>query len=324
MSRPRIAAVSLNSAIDQTVTCPGFALDSVNRAASTRTDAGGKGVNVASFLASFGHDVAVTGLLGRDNAALFEAHFKASGLHDDCLRIDGATRTNIKIVDPDANTVTDLNFPGAPASAADLRVVAELLTDLLQGGLSWVALCGSLPGGLKLDAYAGLVALARRSGAKVALDTSGAPLEQALRAAPDLIKPNIDELGALLGRRLTGPDQVVAAAREITRKGVALVAVSMGADGAVLVTPHEAVLAVPPKMQVVSTVGCGDAMVAGLIHADTLGLSLADSARLATAFSLGALGEIGPHLPAPARIEDHARAVTVTVLEDHTKGRIHA
>jgi 1-phosphofructokinase len=307
--------VSLNSAVDQTVTVPRFAVDTVNRVEAVRVDAGGKGVNVASFLAHFGHPVTVTGLLGRDNEVLFARHFAASSLQDACLRLDGATRTNVKVVDPEQDTVTDLNFPGIEAGQADLDAVAAALDQALERGLDWVGLCGSLPAGLAPDAYARLTTRARSAGAKVAVDTSGAPLAAALPACPDIIKPNIAELGDLLGRDLSGPADAVAAAREIVVGGIGLVVVSMGGDGAVMVTAEDAVLAVPPKVRIASTVGAGDAMVAGLIHAATRGLSLAETARLATAFSLGALGEIGPRLPAIARIEDFARAVEVTALD---------
>ncbi len=314
---PRIAAVSLNSAVDQTVTTPRFTVDAVNRVEAVQSDAGGKGVNVASFLAHFGHQVLITGLLGRDNEALFVEHFKAAGLADDCVRLPGSTRTNVKIVDPDLDTVTDLNYPGIKAGAADLAAVAARLRAAMAHGLDWVGLCGSLPAGLDAGAYAELAAIAHEGGAKVALDTSGAPLAQAIAAKPDIIKPNIAELGDLLGRELQGVGEVVPAARELVAGGIGLVAVSMGGDGAVLVTATEAIWAKPPKATIASTVGAGDAMVAGLIHSATKGLSLAETGALATAFSLGALGEIGPRLPAIARIEDFARAVTVTALDQN-------
>ena len=310
----RIATVSLNSAVDQTVTVPGFTADAVNRVAASRIDAGGKGVNVASFLAHVGHGVAVTGLLGAENAALFARHFAATGLVDACQRLPGATRTNVKIVDPLQDQVPDLNFPGIAAGPADLDAVAATLTELLAQGLDWVALCGSLPAGIGAEAYAELAALARKGGARVALDTSGPALGLALAARPDIVKPNVAELGAHLGRTLTGLESVREAARDLAASGVGLVAVSMGAGGAVLVRGAEAVLAIPPATPIASTVGAGDAMVAGLIHAATLGLDLAETARLATAFSLGALGEIGPHLPPPERLAALARTVTVKTL----------
>lgn len=311
---PTIATVSLNSAIDQTVTVPRFTVDAVNRVDEARVDAGGKGVNVASFLAHFGHAVAVTGLLGRDNDALFTRHFAEVGVIDACLRCEGSTRTNVKIVDPVLKQVTDLNFPGVVASEPDLAAVQARLDEMLAQGVQWVGLCGSLPKGLAPDAYLRLARRAKAKGAAVVLDTSGAPLAAALEARPEIIKPNVAELSEMLGRPLAGIEAVVAAARELVARGVGLVAVSMGADGAVMVRGAEAVVANPPRIAVGSTVGAGDAMVAGLIHAATEGLSLTETARIATAFSLGALGEIGPRLPARERITELGRGVIVTAL----------
>ncbi|MFD2173208.1 1-phosphofructokinase [Rhodobacter lacus] len=312
--QPTIATLTLNAAIDQTVTVPGFTLDAVNRVEAVQLDAGGKGINVASFLAHFGHATAAAGLLGRANDALFAQHFAQAGMLDACTRCDGATRTNVKIVDPAQDQVTDLNFPGVTASAADLASVTETLARLTARGLVWLGLCGSLPAGLGADTYARLITEAHAKGVKVALDTSGAALGPALAARPDIVKPNADELGAYLGRALTTPEAVLEAARELVAQGIGLVAVSMGAGGAVLVRGTGAVHARPPRIAVASTVGAGDAMVAGLIHAATLGLDLAATARIATAFSLGALGEIGPRLPERARIEELAHAVEITAL----------
>ncbi|MBZ4024097.1 1-phosphofructokinase [Rhodobacter sp. TJ_12] len=312
--QPTIATVSLNSAIDQTVTVPGFTADAVNRVETVQVDAGGKGVNVASFLAHFGHATAVAGLLGRDNDTLFARHFAQAGIRDACTRCEGATRTNVKIVDPVLDQVTDLNFPGVQAWEEDFAAVSGMVAGLMARGLDWLALCGSLPAGLGPESYARLIAQARASGVKVALDTSGAPLGPALAARPDIVKPNAEELGAYLGCELSTRDEVLGAARALVDQGIGLVSVSMGAAGAVLVRGHEAVHARPPRIAVASTVGAGDAMVAGLIHAATLGLDLAETARMATAFSLGALGEIGPRLPARAQIDALARDVEITAL----------
>ncbi len=314
ISKPRIAAVSLNSAVDQTATVRGLTLNAVNRVDTSRVDAGGKGVNVASFLAHFDHDVTVTGFLGRDNASLFEQHFREAGVADACLRLDGATRTNVKIVDPIADEVTDINFPGVRARIEDLNAVLRRLEEIRIGGLDWIALCGSLPEGLAETAYAELAAWAKARSIAVALDTSGLPLAAALPAKPDIVKPNIAELRDLLEQPLDSHQAVVAAALRLLADGVRLVVVSMGEDGAILVNSERAVHARPPHVPVASTVGAGDAMVAGLIHASTRRLPLDEMARLATAFSLGALGEVGPRLPPRDKIEDLARAVDITEL----------
>jgi len=313
-SPPRIIALSLNSAIDQTVTVPGFALDAVNRVGAIQADAGGKGVNVACFLAHFGHPVALAGLLGRDNVGLFTRHFAATGVTDLTVHVHGETRTNLKIIDPDGGAITDLNFPGPAVSGADLDAALRALDRAGVDGLDWLVLSGSLPDGLPATTYADLIAWGRKQGARVVLDTSGAPLAAAISATPDIIKPNQAELEALVGHALPDRAAVVAAAGHLVARGIGLVVVSLGAEGAVLMDKTGAWLAVPPDVPVASTVGAGDAMVAGLVHAAIRGLSLEETAKLATGFSLGALGELGPRLPDPDRIEALAAQVTVTPL----------
>ncbi len=148
------------------------------------------------------------------------------------------------------------------------------------------------------------------------LDASGEPLAAAVKCGPDIIKPNIDELGELVSRHLVDPVDVLAAARALIGAGVGLVAVSMGADGALFVESGAALLALPPRVEVKSTVGAGDAMVAGIVVGTLRGLDLAGRARLATAFSLGALGEVGPHLPDMPVVESFIERVEIRALNN--------
>lgn len=307
---PRIVTVSLNPAIDQTASVPGFTAGEVNRVAWEQSDAGGKGVNVASFLAHFGHQVAVTGLLGADNTELFVRLFAEKDLADRFIRIPGRTRVNVKIVDDTNSAITDINFPGSAARAEDLAAVTAVVTELADQGAEWFVLTGSLPAGLPADSYRGLTALLKARGRRVVLDTSGAAFAEALAAGPDVVKPNIDELTELVDRPLTSEAAVIAAAGELRRYGIGLVAISMGARGAFFVDGVEAVHAAPPPVTVKSTVGAGDAMVAGIVHASLKGQTLEETARCATAFSAGAVGEIGPRLPPVAAIEAFRRQVT--------------
>ena len=281
-----VATVTLNPAIDRTVLVAGLEPGSVNRAELAGDRAGGKGVNVAVALAEQGHRVSALGFLGRENDAVFSDHFAAFGVSDFCLRLPGATRMGIKIVDSRRGETTDLNFPGlAPGPAA----VAELLEQIDNLEAGWCVLAGSLPPGVATDFYAQAIRRLKTRGVRVALDTSGAPLGEAISAGPDLIKPNVHELAVLSGRDLPDEAQVIAAARGLVSGGVELVAVSRGEAGAVLVTADEIVTARPPAITVRSTVGAGDAMVAGLVAGRMRGLNLAETARLATAFSLHAL-----------------------------------
>ncbi len=290
-----VATVTLNPAIDRTVSVANLAPGAVNRAELVGDRAGGKGVNVAAALAEQGHHAVALGFLGRENEAVFTAFFSALGVQDRCLRLPGATRTGIKIIDPARNETTDLNFPGLAPGAEDLARLGRQLDTL---DARWCVLAGSLPPGVPADYYAAAIARLRARGVRVALDTSGEALRRALATPPDVIKPNIHELAALVGRELTDGAAVVTAARELVAAGVGLVAVSCGAEGAYFVNAAEALLARPPRIAVRSTVGAGDAMVAGLVAARLRGLALADAARLATAFSLFALARDAGAAPA--------------------------
>ena len=287
--RPEVVAVTPNPALDWTLTIPGFTAGAVDRVTAQRTRAGGKGVNVAARLAAHGHRVAATGFLGRDNAALFEALLADLGIEDRFVRLDGATRVGIKIVDPDGAETTDVNFPGLAPDDTELLALDDTLAALAAAGARWAVLAGSLPPGVPATFYADATRVLREAGCRVALDTSGDALRHAIDARPQLVKPNVHELEALVGTSLPTRELVLGAARELVRRGVALVVVSMGADGALFVREGEAVLAVPPAVAVGSTVGAGDAMVAGTVSGLLRGLSLGEVARLATAFSVAAI-----------------------------------
>lgn len=306
-----VVTVTPNPAIDWTVTVPGFRAGAVNRAAADRSQPAGKGVNVAAALAGYGHRVAATGFLGRDNAAAFEAFFAARRIEDAFVRVDGATRTGIKLVDPDRQETTDVNFAGAAVTAEDVETLLERVEALAESGDRWFVLAGSLPPGADAALYAELARSITDAGCRVVLDTSGDALRHALDAAPSIVKPNVHELEALVGRPLPSTEDVADAARALLERGVELAAVSMGAEGALFVAREAVMHARPPAIEVGSTVGAGDAMVAGIVAARLAGLNLAETARLATAFSLAALTRTQPGAPPRAEIEAFARRVEV-------------
>jgi 1-phosphofructokinase len=310
-SRPiHAVTVTPNPAVDWTVTVPGFTAGAVNRAASDRAQPAGKGVNVAAALAGFGIRSVATGFLGEDNAAAFEAFLARLRIDETFVRVDGATRTGIKIVDPDREETTDVNFPGAPVTDEDVEALLERVDALAEPG-RWLVLAGSLPPGADASLYRSLVDIAHVAECGVVLDTSGEPLRQALAAGPQIVKPNVHELEALVGHPLRTTDDVVDAARVLLGRGVELAAVSMGAEGALFVDRDAVVLARPPRIAVGSTVGAGDAMVAGIVAARLAGLDLAATARLATAFSLAALTRPGAAPASLEEVEAMLRRVTI-------------
>ncbi|WP_420023470.1 1-phosphofructokinase [Cereibacter azotoformans] len=315
----RVHTVTLNPAIDQTVSLPHLAVGEVNRASAVRHDPGGKGVNVASVLADWGVDVMAHGLLGRANAAPFEALFSRKSIADRMVRMPGETRTNVKILEEGGRT-TDLNLPGFAAGASDLGPLADSLSAVAEGEL--VVISGSHPAGLPASASARLAALARERGARVLCDVSGEALVEVLAAPvlPDAIKPNRHELEGWAGRSLADRAELAEAARALVARGIALVVVSLGTEGALFCSAAGAVLARPVELSRGSTVGAGDAMVAGLASALVEGLDLGATAARATAFAAAKLRNPGPHLPG----RDEVRALEARVERVAVADWIHA
>ncbi len=316
---PQVVTVALNPALDHTIEVAGLQRGAVNRAQRMQVDVGGKAINVASCLADFKVSTAVTGQLGRDNAALFEELFRRKKIANHCCTLDGLTRINTKLVDTESGETTDLNMPGPeldPAAAADLLEQVLQRLDLLVDQARWVVLSGSLPPGMPVETYATLTRRVQATGAAVVLDTSGAPLRAALAAGPRLIKPNRHELAELLGEPLDTLESLVAAGRDLLNgpHPPEWIVVSLGGDGALFLTREQALRAHPAPVAVTSTVGAGDAMVAGLVAARLEDLSLTETAQLATAFAAAKLTRLGPHLPPPDQVRALAQQITVTPL----------
>lgn len=313
-SRRGVLTVTANPAIDQTVIIPNFAAGAVNRVQSEQRDAGGKGVNVASFLAGAGTPAAVTGFLGSDNAAGFEAFFAERGLSDAFVRVKGTTRTNLKIVNDRTGVITDINFPGLMPHLEDIDRLVQTVQRLAPS-FAWVVISGSLPAGAPIHLYAKLVSVARECGACVALDASGEAMRLGVEALPTLIKPNIEELRELLGRPLADTDDVIDVCGAFNDRGIATVAVSMGEEGGLYAENGVFVETRPPHVPVVSTVGAGDASLAGFLIGRLSDQSLVDCAVLSTAFGAAAVTTVGPRLPSSSDIAVLARRVVARTLE---------
>jgi 1-phosphofructokinase len=180
----------------------------------------------------------------------------------------------------------------------------------LAASYDWFALSGNLPPGAPTTIYATIISQLKMHGKRVVLDTSGEALRESVRAGPTIVKPNVDELQQLTGQSLSDEAAIEQAARQLLGD-IQLVVISMGERGALFVDAATTLIATPPRVQVKSTVGAGDAMVAGLIAGQVQGLSLPDCARLATAFSLGAITRVGSHLPTPETLQAYVQQVTV-------------
>lgn len=315
MNAHRVVTLTANPSLDRTLELPGPVVPgAVIRLVSTTTEPGGKGVNVARALAAAGADV-VSVLPAADRDPIVTA-LLALGLELATVPLPGLVRTNYTLVGPDGST-TKLNEPGTPLDDATRSALAEVLL-ARAAGARWVVLSGSLPPGTPTDWYAQLVPSLRAGGARVAVDTSEAPLRALLdagpEAAPDLLKPNTEELAQLAGVReediLADPAAALAAVATLHARGVAEVLLTLGAEGAVLSTGEELWSAVPPAITVRSTVGAGDSSLAGYLLADLAGAPPAE--RLRTAVAYGAASASLPGSAVPTRAQADGSVVRVT------------
>jgi 1-phosphofructokinase len=305
----RVVTVTINPVVDQTLSIPNFAAGKVNRVQTSQLDPGGKGINVASCLADFGQPATVTGFLGTDNEEIFRRLFERKGIEDRFVRIAGQTRIGVKISDEVLKQTTDINFPGLTPGPAAIERFFAILRELASTH-EWFVLSGSIPAGVSVGIYGEMVKTL--AGKKVVLDTSGEGFRQAVAAGPWLIKPNVDELGEFAGEKLATRTAIIQVARALMqRHGITTVVVSMGKEGAIFIEGRETVWAAPTPVEVKSTVGAGDAMVAGIVAGKIGGLSLAECARLATAFSMTAISYIGSGLHSVEAVQAARELVTV-------------
>ena len=298
-----IVTVTPNPAVDRTVFVDALRLGTITHGARSWSEPSGKGVNVALALQAHQRPtVAVLPVGGPAGGHLVEM-LERAGLEYQAVAIAGEVRVNISIVQPDG-VVTKINERGPALSDAEGdALLAAAHTQARAGG--WVAGCGSLPGGLTDAFYARLVETGHRADARVVIDTSGAPLVAALAAGPDLIKPNADELADAVGSAVTTVGDVVDAAQELRARGAKAVLASLGGDGAVLVTGAGVVHGTAPVEKVVSTVGAGDALLAGYLSAaDENGLEVALAWGAAAVQHHGTLFTTAHH-PAHVAISEH-------------------
>lgn len=307
----KVVTVTLNPAIDQSVVVDELKPGEVHRVRASRRQAGGKGVNVATMLSLGGHASTVSGFLGAENTAIFETHFNRHDLEDAFVRVPGETRVGIKILDDKAGT-TDLNFPGAKIDAAARTQLRSCLLERAESGV-WFVFGGSLPIGFSVEEFVDLLASLQETGAKLAVDTSGPALAAAIELGVDLIKPNEHELAGALGLADARPKTVMAAVDALSLETMIL---SMGSQGALFVSGAEKVLAKPPALDVISTVGAGDSLLAGYLAGVLQGLSLEDCARSATAYAWSRLVSVEPSIPESDELQARMAAVELTSQED--------
>lgn len=296
-----IITVTLNPALDKTVTLPGFAINTVNRVQSARLDPGGKGINVSKTIQALGGSTLVLGVLGGAAGGYIKTALDAMNLANDMVLTPEPTRTNIKIVDPILQTSTDINEPGGPLSPESLHAVWDKLIHAVKPG-DTVVFAGKNPPGVADSQLADWIRRLHALDVQICVDTVGEPMRQAIAEHPAIIKPNRSELEELMGTPLPTDAAVLDAARSLVAQGVGLVTVSLGGDGALFVTRDTVIRGYSPKIPVISTVGAGDSMMAALAYYRSAGCALEETARRSLAVASAAVTCSGSQPPSLDRI----------------------
>ncbi|MFJ4522969.1 1-phosphofructokinase [Streptomyces sp. NPDC088810] len=306
-----ILTVTPNPSLDRTYEVQALKRGEVIRAETERMDPGGKGVNVSRAVAAAGRRTVAVLPLGGAPGALVADLLDAQGIEVAPVPVAGATRSNIALAEADG-VLTKINAPGPELSEAE----QELLLDTVRshsGAADWIACCGSLPRGLAPSWYADVVTRAHAGGARIALDTSGRALLEALRARPDVVKPNAEELAEAVGRPLATVGDALKAAEEVRAMGAGAVLASLGADGQLLVSDTGAWFGSARVSAVRSNVGAGDASLAGFLIAGGTGPEALVSA---VAHGAAAVQLPGSVMPTPADLDPAAVTVTADIPLD--------
>jgi 6-phosphofructokinase 2 len=306
-----IYTITLNPALDRTLWIQKVRDDVSNRILEEKSFAGGKSVDVSKVLKNLGVDNIALGFVGGFAGRELEGRLLNEGIETDFVRVSGETRTNIIIHETGTGKQLAFNARGPEIKPDELMQFIEQLEKLPCGDV--VAIGGSIPLGVSPEIYRKIISLVKKCQAKVVLDVDGEALRQGIKAHPNVIKPNIHELSELAGRELKGLDDVVTAARSINQQGVEIVLVSMGAKGILLVSDGQQYLAVPPNVNVESTIGAGDSSVAGFVSGLVQGKDLKQCLIYAVAAGTATTLRQGTAL---CQKDDFERIVPLVLLTD--------
>jgi 1-phosphofructokinase family hexose kinase len=316
-----ILTVTLNAAIDRTLAVPNFRLGHRHRAVESRTVAGGKGINVARALGLLGRPVIATGFVGGPTGNRVAEQLRQEAILTDFTRIAGDTRINLAVIDPTSGEQTEINERGPAVSPEEVERFVERL-DYLARGASICVLAGTLPPGAPDDLYARLVANLREHGVTVVIDAEGEPMLAGLRAGASVVTPNEREAEELVGQEFADRGDLVHGLSELVRLGAGEAAITRS-DGCIAVVGEGAerrFLEVSTKsLDAVSTVGSGDAFLAGYVAARYDGRDLADCLAYGVACGAESTQHFGAGAVDRSRADRLLGEVEVQDLEVHAE-----
>jgi tagatose 6-phosphate kinase len=287
--------VTLNASIDTTYVMGRLCHGGVNRIQQKLAVPGGKGNNVARVLVALGHSVTATGFLAGRAGQYISEELQATGIETAFVTVPGESRTSLAIIEETSGTVTEIREQGSYVSSADGERFLDSLKRLMVDA-DVAVLSGSLPPGLPDDFYAQAIRTLHGSSADIVLDSSGPPFQRGLHQHPKLIKPNASEMASLMGGEATDKEMAEYAQGLIgdVLTADAMVLLSLGERGAVLVTNTSKIFANAPQVEVRSPVGSGDAMIAGFLDARAAGMDIQPALQNAVATGSAAALHLTP------------------------------
>jgi 1-phosphofructokinase/tagatose 6-phosphate kinase len=312
-----IVTVTLNAAMDRTLSVPNLQLGHRHRASAGVASAGGKGINVARALKRLGVPVVCTGLAGGRNGTQIVEDLTEEGILNDFVRIHGESRTSFAVLDPISEAYTEINEWGPEVSEDELAILREKL-DYLTQGADLVVLAGSLPRGVDPGFYSELIRDLGRRQVSVVLDTDGEPLRLGVGAEPELVSPNAHEAEALVGHEFGDASDMASGLDEIAELGPknVLLTADDGCFALILEDRAEVRLrAIAPRLEPVSTVGAGDVLLAGFLAARVGGRSVEEALRQAVAAGSASVLEAGAGRFDPREANRLAALVSVEELD---------
>ncbi len=308
-----IVTVTMNPAIDKTIDVESLEVGKLNRIKRVEQDAGGKGINVSKTIKALGGESIATGFLGGNAGRMIENVLQTLGITTDFVQVDGETRTNTKVIDA-SSELTELNEPGVVITEEQLVTLIHKLEGYANPE-TLIVLAGSLPAGVPKDTYEKMIEKLHKKGAKVLLDADGELFRNGIKAGPDMIKPNRDELSEYAGIEGKATDEeLLEIAKEFETKGVETVAISMGAEGAMMIQGDKKVKCPVLKIKAHSAVGAGDAMVAAMAYSWEKKLGFEEMVKLCLATSAGAVTTIGTKPPTIEVVEELKKQVIIQAI----------
>jgi 6-phosphofructokinase 2 len=277
-----IATVTLNPSLDRTVTVEELVMDEANRWTSLRRDPGGKGINVSRVIHELGGETVAYGFIGGIDGETLKHLLQQQGVPFDFTPIKGEIRSNFIITDLATHHQTRIDAPGPHIMRHELQKLVQKVKHISPKP-DFLVFAGSVPPAVPADIYRQLIEAAKNNGIKTVLDSDNKWLKEGIKAKPNVIKPNVHEAEELLGKHLRSEAAIVKALKTLVDRGIEVAVISRGKDGLIAANGERILKAIPPQVEVRSTVGAGDSTIAGLVLKLNEGLAIDEACRWAVA-----------------------------------------